>query len=192
MTGAWIFICGPSGAGKDSVIAWAQHALSERKNIVFTRRLVTRAQHAGSDDLPINKPDFLDLLQTGGLRWHWEAHGFHYGIAQRYAAEVQAGRLVVVNGSRAHVDRLEPSAELRIVQITSSPPTLAARLAQRGRDAPTAVAERLARNPRFIGLRADWVIANDVELPAAGQRLVDYLLSQETATDSLAFSRMAT
>jgi ribose 1,5-bisphosphokinase len=177
MSGAWIFVCGPSGAGKDSVVASAQHILSAQKGIVFARRLVTRVLQAGSDHDPVTEPDFHALVRAGGLCWHWQAHGFHYGIAQHYAAEVQAGRLVVVNGSRAHVRELPPSPDLRIVQVTASPDQLAARLRQRGRDATSAVAERLARNTGFIGMTADCVIVNDAELSAAGQRLADYLMA---------------
>lgn len=175
MRGAWIFVCGPSGAGKDSVIASARQTVSSRKDIVFARRMVTRPAQPGSDHDPVAEPDFLALLQASGLRWHWQAHGFYYGIAQHYAADVQAGRRVVVNGSRAHVNDLPPSPELRVVQITADQEQLAARLAQRGRDAASAVTERLARNTRFTGMQADCVIVNDAELALAGQRLADYL-----------------
>jgi ribose 1,5-bisphosphokinase len=175
MSGAWIFVCGPSGAGKDSVIDSARQQLSKRPDIVFARRMVTRAMQAGSDHDALTEADFLSRLQTGGLRWHWQAHGFYYGIAQHYAAEVQAGRRVVVNGSRAHVQGLAPSPELRLVEVTASPELLATRLAQRGRDAASAVVARLARNTGFADLQADCVIVNDATLAVAGQRLADYL-----------------
>jgi len=175
MSGAWIFVCGPSGAGKDSVIASARQAVSSRKDIVFARRVVTRAVQAGSDHDPVTESDFLSLVRSGGLHWHWHAHGFYYGIAQHYAADVQAGRLVVVNGSRAHVKDLPPSPDVRVVQIIADPDRLAARLMQRGRDTSSAVAERLARNRRFTSMKADRVIVNDAELAVAGQLLADYL-----------------
>ena len=175
MSGAWIFVCGPSGAGKDSVIASARETVSARKDIVFAHRMVTRAVQAGSDHDPVTESDFLSLARSGGLRWHWQAHGFYYGIAQHYAADVQAGRLVVVNGSRAHVKSLPPSPELRVVQVTTGSGQLAARLTQRGREAPGAVADRLARNAQFTGMKADCVIVNDADLAVAGQRLADYL-----------------
>lgn len=175
MSGAWIFVCGPSGAGKDSVIASARQQLSSRPDIVFARRMVTRAMQAGSDHDAVTEADFLSQLQSGDLCWHWQAHGFYYGIAQHYAADIQAGRRVVVNGSRAHVQSLLPSSELRVVEITASPEQLATRLAQRGRDAASAVAERLARNTGFADMQADCVIVNDAALAVAGQRLADYL-----------------
>ena len=175
MSGAWIFVCGPSGAGKDSVIAAARQTLSSRQDIVFARRKVTRAMQAGSDHDPMTESDFHALVQAGRLCWHWQAHGFFYGIAQDYAADVQAGRIVVVNGSRDHVNKLPPSSDVRVVQVTAAPEQLAVRLMQRGRDQSSAVAQRLARNTRFIGMKADYVIVNDAELAAAGQRLADYL-----------------
>jgi ribose 1,5-bisphosphokinase len=177
MTGAWVFVCGPSGAGKDSVIASARQTLSSRQNIVFSRRMVTRVTQAGSDHDPLTESDFHALAQAGGLCWHWQAHGFFYGIAQHYAADVNAGRIVVINGSRSHVNQLPPSPGVRVVHITAAPDQLATRLRQRGRDGLSAVAERLARNARFEEMKADCVIVNDAELPAAGRRLADYLSS---------------
>ena len=176
MSGIWIFVCGPSGAGKDSVIALAQKTVVERRDIVFARRLVTRPAQTGSDHDPVSESDFHALVQAGGLRWHWQAHGFFYGIAQRYTAEVQAGGIVVVNGSRAHVQCLPHSAEVRLVEVTASPALLAARLAGRGRDTASAMADRLARGAACFGsLAADCVIVNDTELAVAAQRLANYL-----------------
>ena len=175
MSGAWVFVCGPSGAGKDSVIALAQQILGERQDIVFARRMVTRPAQAGSDHDPVTQSQLHALLQACSLCWHWQAHGFCYAIAARYAADVQAGRRVVVNGSRAHVQALPPSPEVRRVEVTASPDLLAARLARRGRDTASAVADRLARGACFGGLAADCVIVNDTELAVAARRLVDYL-----------------
>ena len=175
MSGAWIFICGPSGAGKDSVVAAARQALSARQDIVFARRMVTRAMQPGSDHDPVTQAAFHALVHDDALSWHWQAHGFYYGIARHYAAEVQAGRLVVVNGSRAHVRALPASPDVRVVQITATPEQLALRLLQRGRDTPRAVADRLARNVGFAEMAADCVIVNDTELAIAGRRLADYL-----------------
>ena len=186
MTGAWIFICGASGAGKDSVIAWARQALAERSDIVFARRMVTRPLQHGSEHDPVSDDEFQSLLQAGGLCWHWQAHGFHYGIERRYAADLQAGRLVVINGSRDHAQGLPRSAGLRLVQVTAPSEQLARRLAQRGRDTEDAVAERLARNTHFSTLKADCLIVNDGALATAGQRLASYLGNSST----LASSRM--
>ena len=180
MSGAWIFICGASGVGKDSVIALAQQSLAEknfakRTEIVFARRIVTRELQTGSDHDPMTQSQFLTLQRAGGLQWHWQAHGFFYGIATHYAADVRAGRLVVINGSRAHVLGLPPPSNVRLVQITADPQRLAERLERRGRDATRAVADRMARNDRFSDMKADCVIQNDTDLSGAANALANYL-----------------
>ena len=175
MSGRWVFVCGPSGAGKDSVIAVAQQLVTERQDIVFARRMVTRPAQAGSDHDPVTYQEFDALVRAGGLRWHWHAHGFYYGIAQHYAAAVQAGCTVVINGSREHVQSLLPSPDVRLVEVTAGPAQLALRLAKRGRDRPSEIAERLTRNTHFDHLQPDYVIVNDGELLAAAKSLADYL-----------------
>lgn len=177
MKGLWVFVCGPSGAGKDSVMGWAASHLSARPNIVFAHRMVTRPAQPGSDHDPVTTQAFELLLRSGGLAWYWQAHGHHYGIAARYAAQVADGHLVVVNGSREHVNALPPTAPCRVVQIVADAGHLATRLVLRGRDEPGAIAGRLARNAQFPDLAADCTINNQGELSDAGLRLADYLLA---------------
>lgn len=189
MSGLWVFVCGPSGSGKDSVIDAARQALVGRSDIVFARRMVTRPVQPGSDHDPVTASVFAGLLQADRLCWHWQAHGFCYGIASHYADAVRAGCLVVVNGSREHVNSLPPSSDLRVVRISTDPERLAIRLAQRGRDSDRAVAERLARNATFTGMQADCIIVNNEALPVAGQCLTDYLTGS-AATAAAARSRI--
>ncbi len=175
MSGAWVFVCGPSGAGKDSVIEAARHIMGPQPDIVFARRMVTRAAQPGSDHDAVTEACFLDLRRSGGLSWHWQAHGYCYGIARHYEDDVRAGRRVLVNGSRAHVLGLARCPGIRVVEVTADAQQVAHRLTQRGRDSSSAVADRLARNSSFRDLRADIVILNDAALEQAGQRLADYL-----------------
>lgn len=175
MSGAWVFVCGPSGSGKDSVIESARQMVGDNQGIVFARRMVTRAVQSGSDHDPVTEPAFMALLEKGELAWHWQAHGYHYAIAHRYSADVKAGRLVVVNGSRAHVQALPAAPDRRVVKISCDTDRLACRLVQRSRDSSTAVAERMARNYLLKELQADYEIVNNAELAVAGQCLADYL-----------------
>lgn len=181
MNGLWVFVCGPSGAGKDSVTNWAAAHLAGCQNIVFARRMVTRPSHSGSDHDVVTAEQFARLNDGGGLAWCWQAHGFAYGIDARYAEHVAAGRVVVVNGSREHACALEVAAHLRVVQIVANAGHLASRLEQRGRDAPHEVSQRLARNARFSNLRVDHTILNQSALADAGCQLVDYLLAGAAA-----------
>jgi ribose 1,5-bisphosphokinase len=184
MSGRWVFVCGPSGAGKDSVMAWAARHLSARQDIVFARRVVTRAALPGSDHDALTPQQYAHLIDSGGLAWSWEAHGFHYGISAHYGAEVAAGKLVVVNGSRAHVGAFETAEQVRVVHIVADARQLATRLAQRGRDAPHEVSRRLARNALFTDWRADHTILNHGELAQAGRQLADYLVAHATPSSA--------
>lgn len=175
MSGAWVFVCGSSGVGKDSLIEAARQILAPKPEIVFARRMVTRPPQPGSDHDAVSDAGFLELLKSGGLSWHWQAHGYSYGIARSYERDVLAGRQVVVNGSRAHVLGLAPAPDLRVIEVTADPQQVANRLIQRGRDSNSAVASRLARNSSFSGLQADLVIVNDGTLTVAGRCLADYL-----------------
>jgi ribose 1,5-bisphosphokinase len=175
MSGCWVFVCGPSGAGKDSVIALARQALAGRGDIVFARRIITRPAQPGSDHEPASAEEFDLLLRAGGLAWHWEAHGFRYGVPMRYAHQVAWGRVVVVNGSREHAQALAADPRIHRVLVTARPEQLAARLLQRGRDQPEAVAERLVRGERLGPIEADLVIHNDGLPEAAGAALRRHL-----------------
>ena len=184
MSGLWVFVCGPSGAGKDSVMDWAAEHLIGRPDIVFARRMVTRPSQPGSDHDPVTPKQFARMLGSGALVWCWETHGFHYAIAAHYAAEVAAGRMVVVNGSREHVGSLDATEQVRVVQIMADARQLAARMTQRGRDAPQEVARRLARNVQLPNLRADHTIVNDGKLDDAGRQLADYLVAEVMSSQS--------
>ncbi len=189
MSGKWIFICGPSGVGKDSLIAWAKRALAGQSGIVFARRLVTRVAQPDSDDDTVDEAKFSSLRQSDGLHWHWQAHGLLYGISQGYAAHFDTGGIVVINGSRRHVDGLPASPDIKQVEITGSPDKIAARLAQRGRESQEAVAHRLARNSGFAQnspSKADLIISNDADIAQAGSALATYLATQAGINAALA------
>jgi len=182
MSGLWVFVCGPSGAGKDSVMNWAAEQLAANPNIIFARRMVTRPAHPGSDHDPVTPDKFSTLMDSAELVWHWQAHGFHYGIDAHYAAEVSAGRVVVVNGSREHASGLEVSEKIRVVQIMAEPDQLAHRLEKRGRDLPHEVERRRVRNTLYADLRVDLTIVNQGALADAGQQLADYLLTAQSSS----------
>ena len=65
LIGCWVFVCGPSGAGTDSVMALARDALAERGDIVFALRMITRPAQAGADHELVTAAQ-LELLPLGG------------------------------------------------------------------------------------------------------------------------------
>ena len=181
-----IFVMGPSGAGKDSVMRWAEHHLAANQAIVFSRRKVTRPPFPGSDHDEITGSEFEMQSTRGELAWQWQAHGFNYGIDVTYARQVAAGKIVVVNGSREHTRQLERNEPIRIVQVEVSSEQLQARLSNRGREAGQKIAERLERNQLFTDLPFHHRIVNDGELAAAGKALADYLEAVSTTPSNKA------
>jgi phosphonate metabolism protein PhnN/1,5-bisphosphokinase (PRPP-forming) len=177
MSGQWVFVCGPSGAGKDSVLQWAARHLSEQSDIVFARRMITRPSHEGSEHDQVSPEQFAHLANTKQLVWQWQAHGFNYGINAHYTSEVMAGKIVVVNGSREHCMALKGRQKVEVVLITTDAQSLIERLAHRGRETPLEVNQRLARNAKFTQWRADFTLFNQGALADTGTAFAAYLNS---------------
>ena len=175
MKGYWVFVCGASGAGKDSVMQWAENYLANQQRIVFSRRQVTRPAATGSDHDELSVTDFINKAATGGFAWRWQAHGFHYGIDAQYAQQVAAGHIVVVNGSREHAVQLDRNEPVRLVQIALDPAEIKSRLIARGRESMSQIESRLARNVQFATSNAHCTIVNNGALATAGKALADYL-----------------
>ena len=135
-------VVGPSGAGKDTVIA---AALARRPDIHRVRRVITRPTEAGGEDFEgVSETLFQKRLAAGDFVLHWQAHGLSYGIPR---SEVILGRDVLFNASRAVLERAaQVFPELRILQISAPPEVLALRLAQRGRETAADIAQRLVRD----------------------------------------------
>jgi ribose 1,5-bisphosphokinase len=138
--------------------------------------MVTRPRHDGSEHDQVSPEQFAHLASTKQLVWQWQAHGFNYGVNARYTNEVMAGKIVVVNGSREHCMVLQGRSNVKVIQITTDAQTLLERLAQRGRDAPNEVNQRLARNAKFTQWHADLTLFNQGELAQAGTAFRDYLI----------------
>jgi ribose 1,5-bisphosphokinase len=177
MRGTLVLVVGPSGAGKDSVIAGAAALLDRDDRIIFARRLITRATAAdGEAHLAVSPAAFDDLRRQGGLLLHWRAHGFDYGLPQSLAPALEAGRSVVANVSRAVVgDARRRFAPARVVAVSASRATLALRLAARGRESTAEIEHRLDRAGAISPDQADFVINNDGPLEAAVARFTALL-----------------
>ncbi|ETX27746.1 phosphonate metabolism protein/1,5-bisphosphokinase (PRPP-forming) PhnN [Roseivivax isoporae] len=144
MRGGVIAVVGPSGAGKDTLMA---AAAARRPGIVLVRRVVTRAPGAGGEDIEALTPEAFEArVRAGDFALHWRAHGLRYGIPAAPLDAARAGRLVLFNGSRQALgEARERLPGLRAVLVTARPEVLAARLAARGREDPADIAARLAR-----------------------------------------------
>ena len=136
-----VAVVGPSGAGKDTLIAGA---LQARPDLRLVRRVITRPTGAGGEDFDgVTEAEFAARLARGDFALHWQAHGLRYGIPRD---QVAGPGHVLFNGSRAALPaakRVFPG--LRVIVVTAPDAVLAARLAARGREAEADIRARLAR-----------------------------------------------
>ena len=145
--GTLFLVVGPSGAGKDTLIAGARAALEPGGSHVFPRRAITRAEGAGAEDHEAVSPDVFAAREAEGEFFAtWNAHGLDYGLPACVPAMLEAGRHVVANVSRTILagvaERVSPVA---VIDVTAPPQILALRLVARGREDPADAARRLAR-----------------------------------------------
>ncbi|MFC7703560.1 phosphonate metabolism protein/1,5-bisphosphokinase (PRPP-forming) PhnN [Plastorhodobacter daqingensis] len=144
MAGRLFAVVGPSGVGKDTILAAAKAA---RPDLHIVRRVITRPESAGGEPFEgVSEAEFLRRKADGAFALDWEAHGLRYGIPATVDQAISEGRNVLFNGSRAMLGAAwEVFPGLSVIHITASVPVLADRLAARGRESRDDIARRLAR-----------------------------------------------
>ena len=151
--GRFVLIVGPSGAGKDTLIAGTRAASNGATNVTFPRRVVTRA-HDTLETLAFDR-----AIKDGKFALWWEAHGHKYGIPSSADADIRAGRVVITNVSRAIVSAVRRRyAHVETVLVTAPQDVLTSRLTRRLRRSDGSVTDRVKRNDLFADFRADHVI----------------------------------
>jgi ribose 1,5-bisphosphokinase len=142
-----IYIMGPSGSGKDSLMAEARLRLPAEAPVVFAHRYITRPADAGGENhVALNRAEFELRLANGLFALSWESHGFAYGIGREIDLWMEAGLSVVVNGSRGAMSAaLKAYPELLPVLIDVPEHILRERLSARGREDGGEIEARLVR-----------------------------------------------
>jgi ribose 1,5-bisphosphokinase len=178
--GRLVYVIGPSGAGKDSIIAYARNRLGAAgEGHIFARRHITRpAESGGEDHIPIAAEDFDRDHVAGRFALCWHGNGLSYGIGAEVDLWLQAGRHVVLNGSRAYLaEASERYPTLLPVLIRIDPAVLRQRLSARGRETPDQIEARIRRAMELeaVDHPALAVIANNGPLAEAGEAFVAML-----------------
>jgi ribose 1,5-bisphosphokinase len=159
--GRLVLLVGPSGAGKDTLLRLAQAACIDDHDIVFPRRVVTRASSADEDNIAVSQDEFARARDHGEFAVHWDAHGHSYALPLEINDDIRAGRAVVANISRTVIAALRRTyADVVVVAITAPPDVLAQRLAARARHTDGNIADRLARSVDDASANADVTILN--------------------------------
>jgi ribose 1,5-bisphosphokinase len=150
MSGRLIYLIGPSGSGKDSLLDAARGRLAER-GCRIVRRVITRSAEAvGEAALGVSPQQFAEMEAQGAFALSWHANGLSYGIPREINDWLKAGQDVLVNGSRGHLQYArERYPDMFVVLLTVDQAVLCERLLARGRESVAEIDARLARNARF-------------------------------------------
>jgi ribose 1,5-bisphosphokinase len=159
--GRLVLVVGPSGAGKDTLLALAQAACAEARDIVFPRRVVTREASSAEANAQVSFQEFRQALAHGDFAVHWQAHGHCYALPRAIDADIRAGRTVVANVSRTVVETMRRAyADVTVVEVTAPSKILAERLAARARSSDGDLADRLRRAVDGVAAAPDVTINN--------------------------------
>lgn len=178
--GTFVAVVGPSGAGKDSVMAYARERLASEAGIHFVRRIITRPCDPSLEDHDTMSPAaFASAQAAGAFALSWSSHGLSYGIPAAIDGLVGSGGVAIANLSRAALPDLRSRYTRAVVaEITATPEVLARRLALRGRETAEEIAARLSRKvaddrrPAEDRRVSRHVIDNSGALAEAGERFV--------------------
>lgn len=168
MKGPVVALVGPSGVGKDSVMA---AMVGRDPKLRLMRRVITRAADAGGEEYEaVSEAEFARRAEAGAFALHWPAHGLHYGVPHSIEALRMGASGVLVNLSRAVLLRAQEAFDdFRVIELVARPEVLAERLSARGREDASEVARRLARAGLALpeGLRQHHRVDNSGALDAA-------------------------
>jgi len=176
--GLFVAVVGPSGVGKDSLIRAVAARFLDDPGFLVVRRVITRASDAHEEHDTLDLAAFEAARSAGRFALTWGAHGLYYGIPVEVDAALAAGKIVVGNLSRGAVGEARRRwPEVLAALVTARPETLAARLAERGREGAEDRRDRLNRTLReSFAFEPDAAIDNDGPLEAAAKELLGLIL----------------
>lgn len=172
--GALVAVVGPSGAGKDTLIAHARDTLAGDARYLFVRRVVTRPAGAFEDHDSISDAEFDRREKHGDFSLSWRAHGLAYGVPLPVLGAVEGGVIAVCNLSRGALsDARRRFPRVVTLLVTAPNAVIVARLAARGRESEEEAARRLARESTVSkAVAADRVVSNDGSREEGGRKFV--------------------
>jgi ribose 1,5-bisphosphokinase len=182
MSGVLLYVIGPSGSGKDSLMLHARHALEQDSSVVFAHRYITRPHDAGGENhVALSEAEFDSRMARKLFPLHWHSHGMRYGIGCEINQWLAKGLVVIVNGSRAYLQQASKNyPELIPLLIEVSADVLRGRLQSRGRETDSEIEARLMRAEEFKALQHPRLqrFRNDAPLNETGPAFVELIRSK--------------
>ncbi len=174
-----MYVMGPSGAGKDSLLDWLKNKLPPKAPIHFAKRTIDRPLQAlGEQHESVDSATFERLQEAQSFAMHWHANGRQYGVRHAELEPLKQHQWLLVNGSRAYLpEALRQFKGLSVLHISASAHILRARLLARQRETPEAVEARVQRAVAFsVPPTCHCVsVLNDTSLDEAGAVLMNAL-----------------
>ena len=176
--GQLITIVGPSGAGKDSILALVKAAMPD---LIFAKRAITRPPDGGFEDhLAVTEDEFATMSKSGAFSLEWHANGLSYGIPAQIEDQLAAGEKVIFNGSRGALSQIAARfPDVLVISVEVGREVLRDRLLSRGRETVEQIEARLDRKvPPFPnGVNVE-IIDNSGALENAVAQMIDVLSRQ--------------
>ncbi len=179
-SGRLFIVVGPSGAGKDTLIAGAK---ALHPDLHWARRVITRAEVPGGEPFEgVSIAEFEARRAAGEFALHWQAHGLCYGVPCTEIAPRDQGQDVLINGSRGAIQAaLAAFPDMIVLRISAPSHILAERLAARGRESKEDILARLARASYELDIGIPVIdIVNDDSPKIGVARLVLALYPKDT------------
>lgn len=176
--GTLALVVGPSGVGKDSLIAHARIMLGDDSLFCFPSRVITRPAAGGVENhVALSAREFDTAEAHGAFLLSWRAHGVAYGIPRSAVDDLEHNRIVVANVSRAVIATAEALVRFaHVIHVTASSDVLLPRLASRGREPSVEIMQRLGRVLPLPPTRAPIIeVDNSGSLEVAARRFIDVL-----------------
>lgn len=181
MNSRLIYVVGPSGAGKDTLLTWLKSRIRSSSLLHWARRTIDRPpsiEFNAEQHESVESEVFEKLLKEGAFAMHWEANSHHYGIRFQEIAPLYQFKWVIVNGSRGYLPTVAKDYPgLTILHITADQELLRKRLIDRGRESNEMIEARLRREvPIITPANSNLIeIINNGSLESVGSLLLQRL-----------------
>ena len=169
--GLLLYLMGPSGSGKDSLLQYLRYWADPR--VAVAHRYITRTPEAGGENhIFLYEWEYEARRAAGLFALDWSVHGYGYGIGREIDLWMERGFNVVLNGSRqAYAQAKKRYPRMRGIRVWAPEPVLRERLRERQREEQTQISYRLERIAAIGPGEALPVVDNSGSLREAGEQL---------------------